>query len=74
MKGCNFTNPTIMNIAKSRNVSIAQVCLRYVIDRKCVLAVGTGNDAATAKSYAVEDMGIFDFSLTAAEMSLLNAL
>jgi len=74
MKGCNFTDPTIGNIAKSRNVSVAQVCLRYVIDRGCVLAVGTGNDAATAKAYAVEDMGIFDFALTSAEMALLNAL
>ena len=36
--------------------------------------LGTGNDAATAKAYAEEDMGIFDFALTGAEMALLNAL
>ena len=58
----------------SKLIIAGTYCTRYVIDRKCVLAVGTGNDAATAKAYAVEDMGIFDFALTAAEMALLNAL
>lgn len=42
MKGCPFTDPTILSIAKAHSVSPAQVCLRWGLDRGCVLAVRCG--------------------------------
>jgi diketogulonate reductase-like aldo/keto reductase len=74
MKGCPFTNPTILSIAKAHSASAAQVCLRWGLDRGCVLAVGTGNDRSTVGNYTREDLDIFRFSLTAAEVSAINAL
>jgi diketogulonate reductase-like aldo/keto reductase len=55
-------------------VSAAQVCLRYIVDRGCIMAVGTGSDAATAKVYAEEDLAIFQFKLSAADLAALNKL
>ncbi len=35
-------------------------------------AVGTGNDASVAKAYAAEDLDLFDFALTDAEMAAIQ--
>jgi diketogulonate reductase-like aldo/keto reductase len=69
-----FTNPKVAAIAKSHGKSVAQVCLRWIVDNKCVMAVGTGSNATTATSYAKENYDIFDFELTTAEMKVLNAI
>ena len=69
-----FTNPKVAAIAKAHGKSVAQVCLRWIVDSKCVMAVGTGSNATTATSYAKENYDIFDFELTAAEMKVLNAI
>jgi len=74
MKGCNFSSPTITSIGQTHNKTAAQVCLRYVVDRGCVVAVGTGSSAASAAAYTKEDLNIFDFKLSQAEMQSLNAL
>ena len=74
MKGCNFTSPIITGIGANHNKTSAQVCLRYVLDRGCALAVGTGTSADDAKAYAKEDLSIFDFKLSASELAQLNAL
>eukprot|EP01043_Picozoa_sp_COSAG02_P064074 COSAG02_NODE_9262_length_2275_cov_1.777574_2_plen_77_part_00 len=48
MKGCDFSSPVIKGIASSHSVGVAQVCLRWVLQRGCVMAVGTGANATTA--------------------------
>ena len=74
MKNCPFNNAELVKIGAAHNVSTAQVCLRWILDRGCTIAVGTGNDAATAGTYARENLDIFGFALTAAEISTINAI
>lgn len=74
MKGCDFSSSVIKGIASSHQVSVAQVCLRWVLQRGCVMAVGTGSDAKKAAEYAKEDLDLYGFELTAADMKTLNAL
>ena len=74
VKGCDFKSPVIQHIATGHSVSIAQVCLRWVLQRGCVMAVGTGANATTAAEYAKEDLDLYGFELTSAEMTTLDAL
>ena len=55
-------------------VSAAQVCLRWILERGCTIAVGTGSDPAKAASYAKENLGLWGFALSAAEVTSINAL
>lgn len=50
------------------------MAVRWIIDSKCVMAVGTGANATTAGAYAKENIDIFDFELTAADMKILDAI
>ena len=52
----------------------SQVCLRWVLQRGAVMAVGTGSNPQTAGQYSAEDLDVFSFNLTAPEMTTLNAL
>lgn len=72
MRGCPFTDTQISAIATNHNVSTAQVCLRWVVQRGAVLASGTGSDPTKAAQYAKENLGIFGFNLTVPEMQILN--
>lgn len=74
IKGCNFTDPTINQIATKYSKTPAQICLRYVTDRGCVSAVGTGTDPEKAKQYSKENLDIFDFKLTPEEVAELSKL
>jgi len=74
MRGCPFTDPTVGAIAAAHNVSTAQVCLRWVLQRGCVVASGTGSDPTKVGNYSKENVGIFDFNLTQADMSKLNQM
>lgn len=74
MRGCEFTNPAITKIAKAHSVSTAQVCSRWVLQRGAIMAAGTGSDASKAPEYSKEDLDIFGFALTAAEMDELNKI
>jgi diketogulonate reductase-like aldo/keto reductase len=74
MKGCPFNDPAAKKIATAHSKSVAQVCLRYVLQRGCVMATGTGDDSSTCASYAKEDTDIFDFVLTDAEMKTVGSL
>jgi diketogulonate reductase-like aldo/keto reductase len=74
MKNCPFTDATVGKIATAHSVSTAQVCLRWILDKGCVMAVGTGSDAAKAAKYAKEDLDIFGFALTADEIASLDKL
>ena len=51
-----------------------QVCQRYIVDRGCILAVGTGHDPKTVGAFAKENLAIFDFQLTTKEVQALSAL
>jgi len=55
-------------------VSAAQICTRYILERNCVVAAGTGANASTVGPYAVENLGVYDFQLTSAEVSALDAV
>ena len=61
-------------VAQAHSVSAAQVCLRWALERGGIMAVGTGADATKAASYAKENLDIYGFSLTAAEMTTLNGI
>eukprot|EP00756_Hemistasia_phaeocysticola_P002348 Hpha_TRINITY_DN11626_c0_g1::TRINITY_DN11626_c0_g1_i2::g.48981::m.48981 len=74
MKGCNRTNPAVVNAATAHNVSTFQICMRYIVERGALMAVGTGADAASAPAFSKENMGIFDFKLTADEVAALKAV
>ena len=47
--------------------------MRWVLQRGAVIAAGTGSNATKAPGYARENIGIFDFELSSAEMITLNA-
>lgn len=74
MKACPFTDSRITSMASSHNVTAAQVCLRYVLDKGVVLAVGTGKNASKTARYAEEDLDVFGFSLTEEEVGIIDAI
>jgi len=74
MKNCKFNDTTVTNIAQAHNATAAQVCIRYVLDRNCTAAVGTGSTADTAHKYAIEDLESYKFKLSSAEVAALGAL
>jgi diketogulonate reductase-like aldo/keto reductase len=53
MRGCPFTDPDVLAIAKEHNVSASQVCLRWVLERGCISAAGTGSSPSTVVEYVV---------------------
>ena len=53
MRTCPFKNPKALAIAKNHNASVAQVCLRWIMQKGCIMAVGTGSNPAEVTAYAV---------------------
>jgi diketogulonate reductase-like aldo/keto reductase len=43
MRTCPFKNPKALAIAKGHDATVAQVCLRWIYQRGCIMAVGTGS-------------------------------
>lgn len=74
MKGCPFSDPSAQKIAAGHSVSVAQVCLRWIIQKGAVMAVGTGQNASTVGEYAKSDLDIFGFELTDDEMATLGSI
>ena len=66
-----FNNPTVKRIATAHSVSPAQVALRWLIQQDPPISIVT---AADTPEYCAEDMDLFSFELTAAEMATLAAL
>lgn len=64
-----FTNKTLMEIAESLNVTVPQVILRWNLQKGISVIPGTENP-----DYVKENLDIFDFELTAEQMSRINAL
>lgn len=56
-------------IAKTHNVSSAQVALRYIVEQEHLLVTHTDND-----EYQKQDLAIFDFNLTMTDMGTLLAI
>ena len=59
-------------IASGHGVSVAQVCLRWVLQHGAVMAVGTGANASKVAGYAEEDLDLYGFALSDSEMALLD--
>jgi diketogulonate reductase-like aldo/keto reductase len=72
MKGCPFSDTKTQAIAAAHKKSVAQVCLRWVLDRGAIIASGTGADATAAAGYAKENLDIFDFTLSSSDMKYLD--
>eukprot|EP01051_Picozoa_sp_SAG22_P008363 SAG22_NODE_634_length_8373_cov_4.731085_2_plen_185_part_00 len=66
--------PALTKIADAHKVSAAQVCLRYILDKGAIMAIGTGSDASKIDEYTEEDLGVYSFSLTAAEVKQIDAM
>lgn len=64
-----FADPVIAGIAKAHGKSSAQVILRWDLQKGVVVIPGSSNPA-----HIEENISIFDFELTADEMSRMNAL
>lgn len=74
MKGCPFTDSNLQKIAAKHNVTTSQVCLRWVLDRGCASATGTGADASKVAAYAKENLDVYSFTLAPEEVALLNKI
>lgn len=74
LKGCPFDDEGAQAIADRLGKSLAQVCLRWVLDRGAIAAAGTGANASTVGPYAEENLQVYDFSLDAADMAYLNSI
>ena len=62
-------DPTIQQVANAHNRSTAQVCLKWVRQLGHPLAT-----SATKVDYMLEDLDIFDWTLSDAEMDALTKL
>jgi len=64
-----FTNPTLQEIGKEYGKSVAQVALRYLIQRDIIVI-----PKSTHKERMIENFNVFDFSLTPDDMAAIAAL
>jgi len=74
MAGCKFSDPTVLALAARYSASASQVCGAWTRQRGCTMALGFGTDEATAAAYIREDLDIFRFNMTDAEVAALDAL
>ena len=74
MRGCPFTDPHVAGIAKAHKVSAAQVCVRWTLQRGAIAALGTGDDSSKVREYTEENLGVWTFKLSSAEMAILDGL
>jgi 2,5-diketo-D-gluconate reductase B len=69
-RGKLLDDPVIGEIAKARGKTRAQICLRWLIQQPMVAAV----PRALEEAHIVEDLDVFDFSLSDEEMRRISAL
>jgi len=72
MRACPFSNPKVQAIAKKHGVSVSQVCLRWVLQKGAVFAVGLGTNVSQMPEYSKEDLDLYGFALSAVEMTVLD--
>lgn len=65
----NFQDPTLQQIAKAHNVSVFQICLRWILQQQCTIAV-----SSTKLSHDLSDLDVFNFILTESEMETLSSM
>jgi diketogulonate reductase-like aldo/keto reductase len=63
----------LAKIATAHSKSISQVCLRWVLQRGAIMAIGTGSNATTIDSYTKEDLDLFSFELTDDDVKTIDA-
>jgi diketogulonate reductase-like aldo/keto reductase len=69
-RGKLLDDPVVGKIAKARGKSIAQICLRWLIQQPMVAAV----PRALEETHIAENLNVFDFSLSEEEMGRISAL
>jgi diketogulonate reductase-like aldo/keto reductase len=74
LKGCPSNDNRVKTIAAAHSKTTYQICLRWVLERGCVVTAGTGNDPTTVGQFAKENLDIYDWSLTADEIAILNKI
>jgi len=74
MRGCPFDDADVLAMAAAHGVSVSQICLRWVVQKGAVIAVGLGKNATKAAGYAESNLDLFGFNLSEAEMSTLDAI
>ena len=73
MRACPFSNPQVQAIAKRHSVGVSQVCLRWVLQKGAVFAVGLGTNVSMMADYSKEDLDLYSFELSATEMTTLSS-
>lgn len=69
-RGQLLTDPVVDEIAKAHTKTAAQICLRWLVQQRGVVAV----PRALEQQHIVENLDIFDFTLSDDEMRRLSAL
>ena len=64
-----FRNPVLVSIAEKYNKSVAQVVLRWLIQRKIVVI-----PKSVHKERIIENINVFDFELSQADMRTIATL
>lgn len=64
-----FQNETLLSIAAKHNKSVAQVILRWLVQRSIIALAKT-----TRKERMVENISVFDFELSAEDMAAIGTL
>lgn len=66
----NCTNATVLEIAKLYNRTPAQIALNWLISKEKVIAI----PKATKTTHIDENLGVFDFQLSAEHMNILDQI
>ena len=64
-----FQNETLLSIAAKHNKSVAQIILRWVLQRGIVALAKT-----TRKERMIENISVFDFELSTEDMAAITTL
>jgi len=74
MRGCPFHDERVGAIAASRNMSVAQVCTRWTLQRGAVIAAGTGHNASKVALDSADNLGALrpEFELADDDMHYLD--
>jgi len=76
LKGCPFGDAKTEKVAAAHDMSMAQLCLRWALQRGAIIAAGTGNDTAKVAAYSQENLDVFKpaFQLSSEEMLYLDSI
>ena len=70
LRSVDLSDSRITTIAAAHNVSAAQVCLRWVTQLNVLVATSPGSN----ELYAKQDLQMFSFLLSSAEMAVLSSI